>query len=39
MVKDHQKTISAFEKESKDGTDADIKAWADKAPAPQKARV
>jgi putative membrane protein len=30
MVKDHEKTIAAFESEAKDGTDPDIKAWADK---------
>jgi putative membrane protein len=30
MVKDHEKTIEAFESEVKDGTDPDIKAWADK---------
>jgi putative membrane protein len=30
MVKDHEKTISNFESEAKDGSDPDIKAWADK---------
>jgi putative membrane protein len=30
MVKDHEKTISTFESEVKDGSDPDIKAWADK---------
>lgn len=28
MVDDHKKVIDAFEKEAKDGKDADIKAWA-----------
>lgn len=27
MVKDHDKTVSAFEKESKDAKDADLKTW------------
>jgi putative membrane protein len=30
MVKDHEKDIAAFEKEAKDGEDADVKAWAEK---------
>jgi putative membrane protein len=30
MVKDHKKDIAAFEKEAKDGEDADVKAWAEK---------
>jgi putative membrane protein len=30
MVKDHEKNITAFEKEAKDGEDADVKAWAEK---------
>ena len=29
-VKSHEKTISAFQKEAKDGKDADVKAWAEK---------
>jgi putative membrane protein len=30
MVKDHEKDVSAFEKETKNGKDADVKAWANK---------
>ena len=30
MVKDHKKDIATFEKEAKDGEDADVKAWAEK---------
>jgi len=30
MVNDHEKNIAAFEKEAKDGEDADVKAWAEK---------
>lgn len=30
MVKDHEKTVSDFEAEAKDGSDADVKAWASK---------
>jgi len=30
MVEDHQSTIKAFEDESKNGTDADLKSWVDK---------
>jgi putative membrane protein len=30
MVEDHTSTIKAFEDESKNGTDADLKAWVDK---------
>jgi len=30
MVKDHDKDIAAFEKEAKDGKDADVKGWAGK---------
>lgn len=30
MVKDHEKTISLFEKEAKDGKDAETKSWANK---------
>ena len=30
IVKDHDKDIAAFEKEAKDGKDADVKAWAGK---------
>ena len=30
MVKDHEKDLSAFEKEAKDGTDADLKRFAEK---------
>lgn len=30
MVKDHEKTVSDFEAEAKDGSDADVKAWATK---------
>lgn len=28
MVKDHEKDVAAFEKEAKNGQDADVKAWA-----------
>jgi putative membrane protein len=30
MVKDHEKDVAAFEKEAKDGKDADVKSWASK---------
>ena len=30
MVKDHEKDLAEFEKEAKDGTDPDLKAFADK---------
>ena len=30
MVEDHTSTIKAFEDESKNGTDVDLKAWVDK---------
>ena len=30
MVDDHTSTIKAFENESKNGTDADLKSWVDK---------
>jgi putative membrane protein len=30
MVKDHQEAVALFEKESKDGKDDDLKAWAEK---------
>jgi putative membrane protein len=30
MVKDHEKDVAEFEKEAKDGSDADVKAWAGK---------
>ena len=30
MVKDHEKDLAAFQAEAKDGTDADVKAFADK---------
>lgn len=30
MVKDHEKDVAAFEKEAKNGKDADVKAWAGK---------
>jgi putative membrane protein len=30
MVKDHEKDVAEFEKEAKDGSDADVKAWANK---------
>ena len=30
MVKDHEKDVKAFEEEAKDGSDADVKAWANK---------
>ena len=30
MVKDHEKNLAAFEAEAKDGTDAEVKAFADK---------
>ena len=30
MVEDHQKTVELFEKQSKEGTDADLKAFATK---------
>lgn len=30
MVKDHEKDLAEFQKEAKDGTDADLKAFADK---------
>ena len=30
MVKDHEKAVSNFEEEAKDGGDADVKAWAGK---------
>ena len=30
MVKDHQKTLTDFEKQSTGGSDADLKAWAAK---------
>jgi putative membrane protein len=37
MVKDHQKTIAAFQTETKSGTDADVKSFANKTlPALQK---
>ena len=30
MVKDHEKDVSKFEEQAKDGSDADVKAWANK---------
>ena len=30
MVKEHEKDVAAFEEEAKDGSDADVKAWANK---------
>lgn len=30
MVKDHEKDVAAFEEQAKDGSDADVKAWASK---------
>jgi putative membrane protein len=30
MVKDHEKDVAEFEKEAKDGSDPDVKAWASK---------
>ena len=30
MVKDHEKDVKEFEEEAKDGSDADVKAWANK---------
>lgn len=30
MVKDHEKDVKAFEEEAKDGSDPDVKAWANK---------
>jgi putative membrane protein len=30
MVKDHQKTVELFERQSKDGKDMELKSWADK---------
>jgi putative membrane protein len=30
MVKDHEKDVAEFEKQAKDGSDADVKAWANK---------
>jgi putative membrane protein len=30
MVKDHEKDVAAFEEEAKDGSDPDVKAWANK---------
>jgi len=30
MVKDHEKDVAAFERESTSGSDADLKAWAAK---------
>jgi putative membrane protein len=30
MVKDHQKTVALFEQQSKNGDDAELKAWAGK---------
>ena len=30
MVKDHEKDVAEFEEEAKDGSDADVKAWASK---------
>ena len=30
MVKDHEKDVAEFEEEAKDGSDADVKAWANK---------
>jgi putative membrane protein len=29
-VKDHEKDVKEFEEEAKDGSDADVKAWANK---------